>query len=157
MPVNYVAPGYHTVTPYLTIRGAEKAIAFYEKAFGATEVMRFTAPDGLLMHAEIEFGGSRIMLSDEMPAVGNRGPESLGGASGFLCVYVPDVDAAFARAVVAGAKVYKPVVNQFYGDRSGSVIDPFGHIWTLSTHVEDVSQEEMQSRCANLMSGAPAA
>jgi PhnB protein len=97
------------------------------------------------------------MVCDEMPAFGNRGPEALGGTTGGLCLFLPDVDAAFARAVAAGAKPFKPVADQFYGDRSGTVIDPFGHVWTLSTHIEDVSLDEMQRRCAALMSSAAAA
>ncbi len=154
MPVSPVPAGYHTVTPYITVRGGAKAIEFYKQALGATEVMRFEGPGGSIAHAEIEVSGSRVMLGDEMPEWGNRGPESLGGASGGLCVYVPDVDAAFAKAVAAGAKVFKPVMDQFYGDRSGTVIDPFGHVWTLSTHIEDVSVEEMQRRCAEFMKQA---
>jgi PhnB protein len=156
MPVSYIPAGYHTITPYITVRGAAKALDFYKQAFGATEIMRFEGPDGCVAHAEIEIGGSRVMLGDEMPAFGNRGPESLGGASGGLCVYLPDVDAAFARAVAAGAKVFKPVQDQFYGDRSGTVTDPFGHVWTLATHIEDVSVEEMHRRCAEVMKGAAA-
>jgi PhnB protein len=154
MPVSYIPAGYHTITPYITVRGAVKALEFYKQAFGATEIMRFTAPDGSIAHAEIEVGNSRVMLGDEMPAFGNRGPETLGGTTGGLAVYLPDVDAAFARAVDAGAKVFKPVQDQFYGDRSGTVIDPFGHVWTLATHIEDVSMDEMQRRCAELMKGA---
>ncbi len=154
MPVSHIATGYHTITPYITVRGAAKAIEFYKTAFGATEIMRFAAPDGTVMHAEVEIGGSRVMLGDEMPAFGNRSPESLGGTSGGLCVYLPDVDAAFARAVAAGAKEFKPVADQFYGDRSGTVVDPFGHVWTLATHIEDVSIPEMQRRCAELMKQA---
>ncbi len=157
MSASHVAPGYHAVTPHITVRGAAKAIAFYAEAFGATEVMRFAMPDGTIVHAEIEVDGSRVMLCDEMPAFGNRSPETLGGIAGGLCTYVPDADAAFARAVAAGAKPFKPVADQFYGDRSGTVIDPFGHMWTLSTHVEDVSIPEMQRRCAALMTGAAAA
>jgi PhnB protein len=154
MPVSHVPAGYHTVNPYITVRGAAKAIEFYKAAFGATEIMRFEGPGGVVAHAEIEVGGSRIMLADEMPEWGNRGPESLGGASGGLCVYLPEVDKAFSRAVAAGAKEFKPVANQFYGDRSGTVIDPFGHVWTLATHIEDVSVEEMQRRCAEFMKQA---
>ena len=154
MPVGHVAPGYHTVTPYITVRGGAKAIEFYKQAFGAAEVMRFEGPGGVVAHAEIEVGGSRIMLADEMPEWGNRGPDTLGGASGGLCVFVPNVDEAFARAVAAGAKVFKPVTDQFYGDRSGTVIDPFGHVWTLATHIEDVSVEEMQRRLAEHMKQA---
>ena len=154
MPVSPVPAGYHTVTPHITVRGGAKAIEFYKQAFGATEVMRFELPGGVVAHAEIEVSGSRVMLADEMPEWGNRGPESLGGASGGLCVYVPNVDEAFENAVAAGAKVFKPVADQFYGDRSGTVIDPFGHAWTLATHVEDVSIEEMQRRFAEMMKRA---
>ena len=154
MPVSPVPAGYHTVTPYITVRGGAKAIEFYKHAFGATEIMRFEGPGGSVAHAEIEVNGSRVMLGDEMPEWGNRGPESLGGASGGLCVYVPDVDAAFEKVIAAGAKVFKPVMDQFYGDRSGTVLDPFGHVWTLATHVEDVSVEEMQRRMAEMMKQA---
>jgi PhnB protein len=154
MPVSHIPAGYHTITPYITVRGGVKALEFYKQAFGATEIMRFQAPDGSIAHAEIEIGGSRVMLGDEMPAWGNRGPETLGGASGGLMIYLPNVDAAFARAIAAGAKEFKPVQDQFYGDRSGTVIDPFGHVWTLSTHIEDVSMDEMHRRCAKLMKQA---
>ena len=154
MPASHVSPGYHTVTPFITVRGAAKAIEFYKAALGATEVMRFEGPGGVVAHAEIEVCGSRVMLADEMPEWGNRGPETLGGTSGGLCVFVPDVDAAFAKAVAAGAKALKPVMDQFYGDRSGTVTDPFGHVWTLATHIEDVSVEEMQRRLAELMKPA---
>lgn len=154
MAVNHVPTGYHTVVPYITVRGAAKALDFYKAAFGATEIMRFATPDGMVAHAEIEIHGSRMMLGDEMPEFGNRGPESLGGSSGGLLIYLPNVDEAFARAVTAGAKEFKPVQDQFYGDRSGTVIDPFGHVWTLATHIEDVSNEEMQRRCAEFMKQA---
>jgi PhnB protein len=154
MPVSPIPVGYHAVTPYITVRGGAKAIEFYKQAFGAVEVMRFAMPDGTVAHAEIKIGDSHIMLADEMPAFGNRGPESLGGASGGLMIYLPNVDEAFARAVAAGAKVFKPVEDQFYGDRSGTVTDPFGHVWTLSTHIEDVSAEEMHRRAAEHMKGA---
>ena len=154
MAVSYQAPDYHSITPYITVRGAAKALEFYKEAFGAKEVMRFEMPGGVVAHAEIEVNGSRVMLADEMPEWGNRGPESLGGATGGLCVYVPDVDAAFAKAVAAGAKVFKLVQDQFYGDRSGSVTDPFGLVWTLATHIEDVSVEELQRRFAAMMTQA---
>jgi PhnB protein len=154
MPVSYVAPGYHTLTPYITVRGAAKAIEFYKQALGATEVMRFEMPGGVIAHAEIQIGESRFMLGEEMPEWGNRGPEALGGTAGGMCVYVPDADAAFARAVAAGAHPAKPVQDQFYGDRSGSVTDPFGHKWTLATHIEDVSVEEMQRRFASFLTAA---
>ncbi len=154
MPVSPIPAGYHSITPYITIRGAAKALDFYKTVFGANEVMRFDGPDGAVAHAEIEIGGSRVMLGDENPAYGNTSPQTLGGAAGGLCVYVPAVDAMFDKAVAAGAKVHKPVQDQFYGDRSGTLIDPFGHYWTLATHIEDVSVEEMQRRMAELMKGA---
>ncbi len=154
MPVSHVPAGYHTVVPYFTVRDGAKAIEFYKQAFGAVEVMRFSMPDGRVAHAEIEIAGSRLMLADEMPEWGNRGPQTLGGATGGLCLYLPDVDAAFARAVACGATVFKPVQDQFYGDRSGTVTDPFGHVWTLATHIEDVSVEEMHRRCDEMMKQA---
>lgn len=146
MAVKSQPDGYHTVTPYLTVRGAVDALAFYAKAFGATEVMRLPMPDGTLAHAEVQIGDSKVMLADENPAWGNKSPLALGGASGGVMLYVPDVDALFARAVAAGATVRTPVADQFYGDRSGSVIDPFGHVWNLATHTEDVPPAEMQAR-----------
>ncbi|AWM41845.1 Glyoxalase-like domain protein [Gemmata obscuriglobus] len=151
MSTSYRPAGYHTVTPSITVRHGANALAFYKDALGASEVMRFELPGGVIAHAEIEIGGARVMLADEMPEWGNRGPESLGGTSGGLCVFVPDVDAAFATAVAAGAKVVRPVQDQFYGDRSGTLLDPFGHQWTLATHIEDVSPEEMQRRFAAMM------
>lgn len=151
MPISHKPAGYHTVTPSITVRGGIKALAFYKEAFGAVEVMRFELPGGVLAHAEIEIDGSRVMLADEMPEWGNRGPESLGGTSGGLCVFVPDVDVAFAKAVAAGAKVVRPVQDQFYGDRSGTLLDPFGHQWTLATHIEDVPADEMKRRFDAMM------
>lgn len=143
--------GYHTVTPYITVDDASSALAFYQKALGAEEVMRIPGPDGRICHAEIRIGDSRVMLADEFPDLGARSPKSLGGISGSLMVYVDDVDESFARAVAAGATVLRPVKNQFYGDRSGCVTDPFGHTWTFATHVEDVSPEEMNARMAAAM------
>jgi PhnB protein len=156
MSVSPCPKGYHTVTPYLTVRGAAKAIEFYKAAFGATEVMRLDGPDGSVGHAEIQIGDSRIMMADENPQWGNRGPETLGGTATGLCLYVPDVDALFTRAVTAGAKVMKPVQDQFYGDRSGTVVDPFGHVWTVATHVEDVSPAELERRMQEMMKGQAA-
>ncbi len=146
MAVKPIPDGYSSVTPYLYVRSAAEAIAFYEKAFGAVEVMRLAMPGGVIGHAEIRIGNSVVMLSDEMPEWGNKSPQTLGGASSGLMVYVPDVDAAFARAIAAGASVYKPLADQFYGDRSGSVLDPYGHNWTIATHTEDVPHEEMTAR-----------
>jgi PhnB protein len=150
MAVKAIPEGYHTATIYLTVRGAAAAIEYYKQAFGATEVMRFEGPDGTVGHAEIQIGDSRIMLGDECPQMGARSPEALGGTPAGICLYVEDVDARFAQAVAAGGKVERPVVDQFYGDRSGTIVDPFGHKWTIATHVEDVSMEEMHRRMAAL-------
>jgi PhnB protein len=151
--VKPVPDGYHTVTPYLSVRGADKAIEFYRKAFGAEEIYRIPMPEGKVGHAELQIGSSRIMLADEFPGMPDNviaSPASLAGSSMGLNLYLPDVDAAFARAVAAGATVRRPVQDQFYGDRSGTLADPFGHIWTLSTHVEDIPPEEMMKRMAEL-------
>jgi PhnB protein len=145
-----VPPGYHTVTPYLIVRNAAQAIEFYKKAFGAVELMRFPGPNGAVMHAEVKIGDSPVMLADEMPGEGYVGPQSLGGAAVSMMLYVEDVDARFAQAVAAGATVKRPVADQFYGDRLGTLVDPFGHVWSLSTHKEDVSMEEMQRRLATM-------
>jgi uncharacterized glyoxalase superfamily protein PhnB len=142
-----VREGYQTVTAALTVRNGAGAIEFYKTAFGAEEIMRVPGPDGKsLMHAEIQVGNSRIMLGDESPAMGCLAPVTLGGPGGSLYVYVPDVDAAFKRAVAAGAKALMPVTDMFYGDRFGQVEDPSGHRWGLATHVEDLSPEEMARR-----------
>src|SRR5947209_6017351 len=151
MAVKPIPDGYTTVTPYLYIRGAAGAIDFYKRAFGATELFRVPGPQGKVMHAEIKIGNSYIMLADEFPEMGARSPQTLGGVSSSIMLYVPDVDTRFAQAVNAGAKVQRPVKDQFYGDRSGTVEDPFGHVWTIGTHTEDVSSEEMQRRMAAAM------
>ena len=153
MAVKPIPEGYHTVTPYLVVQGAAKALEFYKKAFGATELVRMPGPGGKVMHAEIRIGDSPVMLADEFPEMDARGPQALGGTPVGLCIYVENVDALFDRAVTAGAKVLRPVVDQFYGDRSGTVADPFGHKWTIATHKEDVSPEEMKRRMAALMPG----
>lgn len=145
MAAKPVPDGYHTVTPYPIVNGAAGAIDFYKRAFGATEIYRMDAR-GKVGHAELQLGTSRVMLADEWPEAGAGGPQTLGGTPVGLLLYVPDVDAVFARAVAAGAKVERPVKDQFYGDRSGTVIDPFGHKWTIATHVEDVSSEEISRR-----------
>jgi len=147
MGTQAIPEGYHSVTPYLVVDGAKEAIRFYEKALGATEILRLPM-GGKIGHAEIRIGDSVVMLSDEWPDYGKLSPKSRGGATSSLMIYLEDVDAAFARAVSAGASVERPVEDQFYGDRSGSIVDPFGHSWTLSTHVEDVPEEEMQRRMA---------
>jgi PhnB protein len=146
MAVPTTPPGYHTVTPYLIAKDANAAIAFYKAAFGAVETCKLTMPDGSICHAEIQIGDAKVMLGEECPQWGSKSPLSLGGTPAGFMIYVPDADAAFNQALTAGAKVEKPVQDQFWGDRMGSVIDPFGHKWTLATHVEDVSEGEMQSR-----------
>lgn len=154
---NHVKPipdGYHTLTPYLHVRGGARAIEFYKQAFGATEQFRMDGPDGTIGHAEIKIGDSVVMLADEVPERGIHSPQSLNGASSSFMLYVEDVDAAFARALAAGGTVSRPVATQFYGDRTGTIADPFGHEWSLATHVEDVSPEEMDKRMQKQMAGA---
>jgi uncharacterized glyoxalase superfamily protein PhnB len=136
--------GYHTVTPSLVVAGAAKAIDFYKKALGAEEIMRFPGPDGTLMHAEIRVGDSVIMLGDEMPEQGGRSPKSYGGTPVSLFVYRDNVDAAWKRAVDAGAKEIMPLQDMFWGDRTGCLEDPFGHHWWLAQHVQDLTPEEIQ-------------
>ncbi len=145
MAVKAIPTGYHSVTPYLIVDGAAAALDYYHRAFGAEEVFRM--PMGAKIgHAEFRIGDSVVMLSDEWPEMGYLGPTRRGGASIGLMIYVDDVDAVFDRAVKAGATVEKPVQNQFYGDRSGTLVDPFGHRWSVATHVEDVAPDEMQRR-----------
>jgi PhnB protein len=146
--VKPIPEGHHVVTPYLCIKGAADAIEFYKKAFGATEVMRLAQPDGRIGHAELQLGDSRIMLADEFPDMNFRGPHSIGGTAVHLHLYVEDVDAVVGRAVGVGGKVLRPVQDQFYGDRSGSVADPYGHVWHVATHKEDLSMEEIRRRAA---------
>ena len=152
MAVKPVPEGYHTVTPYLVMKGASEAIDFYTKVFGAKEVVRMDGPGGSIGHAEIMIGDSFIMLADESPEMGFQGPEAVGGTPVSLVIYIEDVDAVFARALAAGATEKKPLKDQFYGDRSGTITDPFGHVWTISTHKEDVSPEEMDKRMKEMMS-----
>jgi PhnB protein len=148
MAVSPIPEGYYSVTPYLIIKGAAQAIDFYKKALGAKELMRFPDPSGRIGHAEIKIGNSMVMLADEFPEMNVRGPQSLGGTSVGMCVYVPDADAVFNQAVAAGATVERPMQDQFYGDRAGTIVDPFGHKWTIATHKEDVSLQEMTRRMA---------
>ena len=158
MAVAPIPPGYAGVTPYLIVRDAAQAIDFYKRAFGATEALRLLYPDGKVAHAELAIGQGFVMLAEEMAEDGYRGPQALGGTPVSLLVYVPDVDAAFARAVAAGATAQRPVADQFYGDRSGVLVDPFGHVWSLATHNEDVSAEEMSRRMQAMIAsgtGAP--
>jgi PhnB protein len=145
MPVKPIPEKYHTVTPYLVIDGAARALDFYQKAFGAEEVMRVDAK-GRIMHAEIKIGSSIVMLADEFPDMGFVGPRALGGSPVSLMVYVENVDQVFARALAAGAKEKRPVRNEFYGDRAGNLVDPFGHVWTIASHVEDVPPDELDRR-----------
>lgn len=144
--VKPIPEGYHSITPYLIISGAAAAIDFYKKAFGASELFRMDAEGGKIGHAEIKIGDSIIMLADEHPDMGYRGPQSLGGTPVTILLYVENADAVFARALDAGGKQMRPMQDQFYGDRSGSLADPFGHVWHVATHKEDVPMEEMQRR-----------
>lgn len=146
MAVHHIPDGYHSVIPYLIVDGAAGAIDFYAKAFGATEVMRMPGPDGKIGHAEMQIGDSHIMLADEHPDMGFLGPKSVGGTPVSLMIYVEDADKCFNAAIGGGAKEMKPLENQFYGDRSGTLVDPFGHVWNIATHVEDVPPEEMERR-----------
>jgi len=147
MSVQAKPEGFHSVTPYLIVDGAAEAIRWYGEALGATEIMRLPMGDKI-GHAEVRIGDSILMLSDEWPEYGKLSPKARGGATSGFMIYVEDVDAAFERAVSAGGQVEQPVTDQFYGDRSGSFTDPFGHSWTISTHVEDVPEEELQRRMA---------
>lgn len=153
MAVKYIPDGYHTATPYLIVNGAARAIDFYKQAFEATELMRFPGPGGTIGHAEIRIGDSPIMLADESPQMGYRGPAAFGGSPVSLMIYVKDVDKVVDRAIKAGAKLERAVADQFYGDRNGTIHDPFGHVWTIATHTEDVSPEEMQRRMAAMAKG----
>ena len=144
--VKPIPEGYNRVTPYLVVEGAAEAIEFYKRAFDATEVMRFPAPDDKIGHAEIKIGDSTVMLADAVPERGHKSPKVLGGSPISLLLYVEDVDRTVERAVEMGAKLVRPVENQFYGDRTGGVEDPFGHQWYVATHVEDVSPEDMRRR-----------
>ena len=145
MGVKAIPEGYHNVTPYLIVDDAAEAIRFYEKALGATEIFRLPMGDRI-GHAEIRIGDSIVMLSDEWPDMGKLGPKARGGATSSMMLYVEDVDAAYARATAAGATAERPPEDQFWGDRMGSLVDPFGHSWSLATHVEDVADDEMQRR-----------
>lgn len=146
-----VPAGYHTVTPYLIVSDPAAAIEFYKKAFGATEFHRLNGPGGSIAHAELRIGDSPIMLAGEVPQFDARSPDTLGGSPVGFCLYVENSDAAFDRAIAAGGTVVRPVQDQFYGDRSGTLKDPFGHKWTIATRKEDLSLEEMQKRMEAMM------
>jgi len=154
--VSYIPKDYHSVTPYLIIKGAARAIDYYKKVFGATETVRMNGPDGKVGHAELKIGDSHIMLADENPSMGpgHTSATTVGGSPVSLYVYLPNVDEVVQRATTEGAKLLKPVQDQFYGDRSGFVQDPFGHLWGIATHVEDVSAEEMKERMKKFMPAA---
>jgi PhnB protein len=152
--VSYIPKGYNTVTPYLVIKGAAKAIDYYKKVFGATVAVRMDGPDGRVGHAELQIGDSRIMLADENPQMGNRSAESIGASPVSLYLYLPDCDSVVAKAAAEGAKILKPVADQFYGDRSGFIQDPFGHLWGVATHKEDLSPTEMDERARKAMQAA---
>jgi PhnB protein len=151
--VKPVPDGYHHVTAYLIVNGAAEALDFYKRVFGATERMRMPSPGGKIGHAEISIGDSVVMLADEHPEMGARGPRAVGGTPVSLMVYVPNADETTRAAVSAGARILRPVEDKFYGDRSGTIEDPFGHQWHISTHVEDVPEDEMQRRAAAMAKG----
>ena len=151
MSVPAIPPGYHSVTPYIIVDDAKAAIEFYKNAFGASEVLRLDSPDGKIAHAEVKIGDSHVMLADEHPEFGAVGPKTVGGSPVSLLIYCDDADAMFAQAIAAGATEKRPIQDQFYGDRSGVVEDPFGHSWSIATHKEDLTQEEVEARFARMM------
>jgi len=153
MAVKPIPEGYHSVTPYLILHDATAALEFYKKALGAVELMRFPAPGGKIGHAEIRIGDSPVMLADESPEMNALSARTIGGSPVSLMVYVEDVDALVARAVAAGAKLVRPVANQFYGDRTGGIDDPFGFHWYIATHIEDVPPDELEKRAAKAQGG----
>jgi PhnB protein len=148
MTVKAIPEGYHTATPYIICKSAASAIDFYKKAFGAVEVMRMAGPDGKIRHAEIKIGDSHIMLSDEHPGMNIYSPQHYGGSPVSVLLYVEDADATVNAAVAAGAVITRPLKDEFYGDRAGTIVDPFGHQWYIHTHTKDVSMEEMQKAAA---------
>ena len=152
--IKAVPDGYHTLTPHLVVKGASQAIEFYKKAFGAEEIGRMPGPDGKsLMHAELQIGDSRLFLVDEFPEMDCRGPQTIGGTPVTIHIYVEDVDTAFSKAVAAGAQVRMPLADMFWGDRYGVLADPFGHAWSLATHKEDLTPEEIATRAQAAFSG----
>jgi len=154
--VSYIPKGYNSVTPYLIVKGAAQAIDYYKKVFGATEVMRMPGPDGKIGHAELKIGDSNIMLADENPTMGlgHTSAATIGGSPISLYVYLPNVDDVVKRAATEGAKILKPVEDQFYGDRTGFIQDPFGHLWGVATHIEDVAPKDMEARMKKMTQAA---
>jgi PhnB protein len=155
MTVKAIPDGYHTLTPYMTVRDAARAIEFYKQAFGAVERGVMKGPDGKVMHAELTIGDSIVMLADEMPQFGSLSPQSIGGSGTGLHIYVEDVDSAFDRAAKAGATVEMPVSDMFWGDRYGKLVDPFGHKWSIATHKRDMSPEEIEEAQSEFMKQMP--
>ena len=149
-----IPEGYHAVTPYLSVKGAVGAIEFYKKAFGAKEVMRMPGPGGTIGHAEIQISDCRIMLADEYPEMNFRSPQSFGGSPVHIHLYVKDADGVATQAVAAGAKLLRPLADQFYGDWSGTLEDPFGHVWHVATHKNDISLQEVKKRAAAMAAAA---
>jgi len=154
--VKPIPDGYHTVTSYMILPNTEEAIAFYEKAFDAKETLRLKNPDGSIAHAEIQIGDTFVMLADANPEFGMKSPLEFGGSPCHFMIYVEDADASFEQAVAAGGTVVRPVQDQFYGDRSGMFRDPFGHQWSIATHIEDLSQDDVQKRFDDMMKEAAA-
>jgi PhnB protein len=154
--VNYIPKGYNSISPYLVVKGAAKAIEYYKKVFGATEVVRMDQPNGKVGHAELQIGDSRIMLAEENPSMGqgHMSASGIGASPVSLYLYIPDVDRVIERAVDEGAKVLKPVQDQFYGDRTGFIQDPFGHLWGVATHIEDVAPKDLAERAKKVMQAA---
>lgn len=149
-PVKPIPDGYHSVTPHLALRGAAKALEFYAKAFGAEELFRMPGPGGAILHAEMRFGDSNVMFGEEMPQAGASSPQTIGGSPVSLLLYVKDVDASFARATQAGCTALMPPTDMFWGDRYCKLQDPFGHLWAIATHKEDVAPDEMERRMAGM-------
>jgi PhnB protein len=152
--VPHIPKGFNTITPYLVIKGAAQAIDYYKNVFGATVLVRMDGPNGTVGHAELQIGDSRIMLADENPQMGHKSATTIGASPVSLYIYLPDVDRVVEKAVAEGAKLQRPVQDQFYGDRSGFIQDPFGHLWGVATHIEDVSPQEMKERMKKVTQAA---
>jgi PhnB protein len=151
MAVAPIPAGYHAVTPYLIVKDAVKALDFYKRAFGATELLRLDNPDGTIAHGEFRIGDSPVMFAEAMDTY--RDPKAIGGSPVSFMIYVTDVDRVFAQAIAAGGTEQRPLANQFYGDRTGTLVDPFGHVWTIATHVEDLTQAQIDERFRKMVAG----